>query len=80
MRLSCNITFIGELYIRQLLRPAIVHLVIRALLEENRDGDLGKPETQQLELCVKLLTTIEGFKAYPDELDKSERYFEYVLD
>lgn len=79
LRLSCNITFIGELYIRQLLRPAIVHLVIRALLEENRDGDLGKPETQQLELCVKLLTTIEGFKAYPDELDKSERYFDHLL-
>jgi hypothetical protein len=55
----------------------IVHLVIRSLLEESQDGDLGKPETQQLELCVKLLTSIEGFKAYPDELDKSERYFEY---
>jgi hypothetical protein len=79
LRMSCNITFIGELYIRQLLRPMIVHLVIRSLLEEDKEGNLGKPESQQLELAVKLLTTIEGFKLYPNELEKAERYFEYAF-
>lgn len=36
--MGCNITFIGELYIRALLRPMIVHLVIRSLLEEDNEG------------------------------------------
>jgi hypothetical protein len=76
--MGSNITFIGELYLRQLLRPMIVHLVIRSLLEEDTQGNLGRPDSQQLELAVKLLTTIEGFAAYEDEAVKAERYFEYV--
>lgn len=39
-------------------------------------GNLGKPDSQQLELAVKLLTTIEGFKAYQTESEKADRYFE----
>jgi len=79
LRMGCNITFIGELYTRSLLRPMIVHLVIRSLLEEDNEGNLGKPESQQLELAVKLLTTIEGFKSYPNETEKAERYFDHLL-
>lgn len=78
-RMGCNITFIGELYIRALLRPMIVHLVIRSLLEEDNEGNLGKPDSQQLELAVKLLTTIEGFKAYQTESEKADRYFDHLL-
>jgi hypothetical protein len=76
-RLGSNITFIGELYLRQLLRPMIVHLVIRSLLEEDSEGNLGRPDAQQLELSVKLLTTIEGFKLYEEEAVMAMRYFEY---
>lgn len=75
-----NVTFIGELFLRQLVSPTIVHGVIRALLCENgdSDGDLGKLETLQLEMCVKLLTTIQGFKAFPQELERAERYFDHL--
>lgn len=37
-RLGANIAFIGELFLRNLLRPAILHMVIRALFAEDRQG------------------------------------------
>jgi hypothetical protein len=77
-RMKSNITFIGELYLRQLLRPVIVHLVIRSLLDEDEKGALGKPEPEQLELCIKLMTTIQGFKGYPKEQAMTGRYFHHL--
>jgi hypothetical protein len=77
-RMKSNIIFIGELYLRQLLRPVIVHLVIRSLLDEDEKGVLGKPEPEQLELCLKLMTTVQGFKDYPKEQAITSSYFNHL--
>jgi translation initiation factor 4G len=77
-RMKSNITFIGELFLRHLLRPVIVHLVIRSLLEEDENGILGRPDPEQLDLCLKLLKTIEGFKGYPKEQATTGRYYDHL--
>ena len=78
-RLSANIAFIGELFLRGLLRPAILHMVIRALFCEDREGNLTEPEPGFVELICKLFTTLNVRLEEQDSLPQTERYFEYVV-
>jgi len=74
-RLGANIAFVGELFLRNLVRPQIIHMVIRALLEEDRQGELGHPDPQHIELCCKLFGTLGTRLESEDSLAYTDKYF-----
>eukprot|EP01125_Pyxidicula_operculata_P020373 TRINITY_DN751_c0_g4_i1.p1 TRINITY_DN751_c0_g4~~TRINITY_DN751_c0_g4_i1.p1 ORF type:complete len:1320 (+),score=358.64 TRINITY_DN751_c0_g4_i1:89-4048(+) len=69
-----NITFIGELYKKTLLSPQIIHAVITGMLELH-SGNV--PESQEIELTCKLLTTIGQHldQVSADSFKRNDAYF-----
>jgi hypothetical protein len=76
LRMECNITFIAELYIRQLLRPVILFRVIEQLFGRDKENNqLQKPEPALAELCCKLITTLGPRLEAPEIVQRTNIYF-----
>lgn len=77
LRMECNITFIAELYIRKLLRPNILFIVIENLFGKE-DNKLLKPDPAKVELACKLIATLGPRLEEQTIVPRTNVYFKYV--